>query len=125
VKELKSYMYGMIRDRKQEIKSGETSSTVRRDLFNQLITASLEEESAMEKTPGSQGLTDEELVGLVTFLTPLERLLRGIDACVVLMCVETPSFLLLLDTKPRLIRWLSLSATWRPTRRFRNGCSRS
>jgi hypothetical protein len=53
----------MIRDRKQEIKSGETSSTVRRDLFNQLITASLEEESAMEKTPGSQGLTDEELVG--------------------------------------------------------------
>jgi cytochrome P450 len=73
VKELKSYMYGMIRDRKQEIKSGETSSTVRRDLFNQLITASLEE-SAMEKTPGSQGLTDEELVGSVTVLMLVERL---------------------------------------------------
>jgi cytochrome P450 len=75
VKELKSYMYGMIRDRKQEIKSGETSSTVRRDLFNQLITASLEEESAMEKTPGSQGLTDEELVGSVTVPMLVERLL--------------------------------------------------
>ena len=65
VRELKSYMYGMIRDRKQEIKRGETGSIVRRDLFNQLIAASLDEESAAagEKSSGSQGLTDEELVG--------------------------------------------------------------
>jgi hypothetical protein len=51
-------MYGMIRTRKEEIKRGEKGGQGRKDLFNQLIEASLREE-------GGKGLTDEELVGWV------------------------------------------------------------
>ena len=69
VRELKSHMYGMIQERKEEIRRGETGANgVRRDLFNQLIEASLEEEkvggAGNEKAGGAgKGLTDEELVG--------------------------------------------------------------
>jgi len=69
VRELKSHMYGMIQERKEEIRRGESGANgVRRDLFNQLIEASLEEEKVGgggdEKAGGAgKGLTDEELVG--------------------------------------------------------------
>lgn len=53
-------MYGMIRDRKEEMDRGEVSP--KNDLFNQLIAASMNDSfSGAEK--GDGGLTDEELVG--------------------------------------------------------------
>lgn len=62
-RELRSYMYGMIRERKEEVQRGEVSP--RHDLFNQLISASLNESSSQGKEGGGGGggMSDEELVG--------------------------------------------------------------
>lgn len=120
-------MYGMIKDRKQEIKLGETSTTVRRDLFNQLITASLDEEAAEmgEKGSGSQGLTDEELVGYVTGLYgeggDVTRKLTNMTWA----SAETPSSLPSPATRPRRIPSLSPSDTSLPTPTSRNGCMKN
>lgn len=61
-RELRSYMYGMIRNRREEVQRGEVSP--RHDLFNQLISASLSETS-QDKEDGAAagGMSDEELVG--------------------------------------------------------------
>lgn len=61
-RELKSYMHNMIRERKEEIKRGQISTT-RKDLFNQLIQASLHEVQTEKGFKPDQGLADDELVG--------------------------------------------------------------
>jgi cytochrome P450 len=58
-RELRSYMHNMIQARREEIKNGEFSA--KDDLFNALVSASMQEES--EGKAGDGGLTDEELVG--------------------------------------------------------------
>lgn len=52
-------MHNMIQARREEIKNGEFSA--KDDLFNALVSASMQEES--EAKTGDGGLTDEELVG--------------------------------------------------------------